>query len=490
MKVAIAGFLLESASLMPVLSTVEDFERTATRGDEIFRRYRGTNTVVGGFIEVCEREGLEMTGIVYTEGGAAGSASDAAFDRYTSEICAGLAGLAGKIDGLLLHLHGAMVTESRVDPDLDILKAVRDVVGADLPVIVALDYHGNLDEGILAQATALFGYHKSPHVDMGHTGERAAHCMARVLKDQIQPVARLAKPGVMVPSIFSATDLTPLRDILAEARRMESEAGGYLDISVFGGFSYADVPNCGFSVVAVSDRDPALAEQAVATLTRRLRAQRHALYQPIPVYGLEEGVALALKKARTAGKPIVLLEHADRMNDSTYGLRELMRQGARNAAVPYLHDPVAAKAAVEAGEGARVKLEAGGRSSPEAGGPVTVEGVVRFAGEKEYKVTGPMGNGSLVQLGPTAVLELDGIVLWLVSHPRTAIDEDPFTQFGMRAQDFDVILLRSKTHFRAVYEPLAEEILIIDTPDWGPANLTAIPYRHVPRERTYPFTDA
>ncbi len=57
----------------------------------------------------------------------------------------------------------------------------------------------------------------------------------------------------------------------------------------------------------------------------------------------------------------------------------------------------------------------------------------------------------------------------------------------MRAADFDYILLRSKTHFRAAYRSIAAAIVIIDTPDWGPADLTRLDYLRVPRERIHPF---
>src|SRR3546814_9008126 len=82
-----------------------------------------------------------------------------------------------------------------------------------------------------------------------------------------------------------------------------------------------------------------------------------------------------------------------------------------------------------------------------------------------------MRHGALVDLGPTAVLDIGGIIVSVTTVATTAIDEDPFVQFGMRTRDFDIIVLRSKTHFRAVYEPIAEEIVIVDTPDWGPADL-------------------
>ncbi|HEY8368817.1 MAG TPA: MlrC C-terminal domain-containing protein, partial [Thermodesulfobacteriota bacterium] len=309
------------------------------------------------------------------------------------------------------------------------------------------------------------------------------------LRGEIDPVCAIAKPDIMVPSIFSATSLSPLRDIVAESIDWPKKVTRYLDVSVFAGFSYADVPNCGFSVVTVADGDRGLAARVSEELSGRLRAARHDLYKRDLVHGLREGVALALRKAGARKGPIVLLEHADRMNDSTHVLRELLRQGCRNAAVPYLWDPAAAAAAMAAGTGATVRLAIGGHSSPRSGGPVPIEGKVLFAGEKTYRVTGPMHHGRTVELGPTAVIDVGGVVVSVTTAPKTAIDEDPFIQFGMRPQDFDIIVLRSKTHFRAVYERIASEILIVDTPDWGPADLTTLPYRHVPRDRVFPFTD-
>ena len=490
MNIALAGFMLESASLLPHQTTYEAFERSALRGAELIESQRGTNTGLGGFISVCEAAGAGMQPLVFAWGGAAGCASDDAFERYTREIVQGLAKLKTDLDGVLLYLHGAMVTPTRLDPELELLREVRKAVGATMPVVVALDYHGNLDAAILEPATAVFGYQSSPHVDMAATGQRAAHCMIEILAGRLKPVSRLSKPGLMVPSIFSATALEPLAEIMAAARRMESTAASYLDISVFAGFSYGDVPNCGFSIVAVTHDDQALAQSVVDTLTATVRQNRKALYRPLPVHSVEAGVALAMEKARTASRPIVLLEHADRLNDSTHGLRELLRRDARKIAVPYLWDPAAAAEATKVGVGAPIRLPVGGHSSTEAGGAVVVEGIVRFAGEKTYRISGPMMHGKLIRLGLSALIELANWWISLTTHPATAVDEDPFLQFGLRAMDCGIILLRSKTHFRAVYEELAQEILIIDTPDWGCADLTSIPYRQITRKGVYPFDEA
>jgi microcystin degradation protein MlrC len=145
--------------------------------------------------------------------------------------------------------------------------------------------------------------------------------------------------------------------------------------------------------------------------------------------------------------------------------------------------------ATEAGVGANITLDVGGHSSDRAGGPVRVNATVRWAGDKEYRTTGAYMNGRLVQLGQTAVLDVGGLTISVVSRATLTVDEDPFVQFGMRAQDFGIVVLRSKTHFRTAYEPIADCILIVDTPDWGPADLTTLPYRQIRRETVYPFSD-
>jgi len=69
----------------------------------------------------------------------------------------------------------------------------------------------------------------------------------------------------------------------------------------------------------------------------------------------------------------------------------------------------------------------------------------------------------------------------------SAIDDDPFKQFGFDPAEFDIIVLRSKTHFRAIYEKLAAEIIIVDTPDWGPAELTTLPFKNA-RDGVFPIS--
>lgn len=478
LRVAIAGFALESVSFLPGAASIADFEAVTYRGDTLTGGLRGSQSPGGGFIDVLDGEGIEIVPLTYADLGAGGNASDAAFVHYRDEICAGLAGVRDQIDGVLLFLHGAMTTPTRTDPEQEFMQAVRDVVGPDLPMMVASDLHGNIDARFGDLADGLFGYHYSPHTDMDETGRRSARALVRMLRGDIAPVMAIRKPDVMLPSIFTATSIPPLSDIIAEGFAWERDHDAIVDVSIFCGFAYADAPQVGFSVVVVADGDQALADRAAEILAEKIWTIREDLLHEDMVSVLPGGVTRAIELSRTASRPVVLLEHADRMNDSTHILDELMKHPGPRVMVPYLWDAAAAEKAIAAGEGAETTLQVGGRSSDRAGPPVTLTGRIVYAGDKTYRGTGKMWNGYEIRLGPTAMIDTGDVVVSIVSRYVFAIDLDPFTQFGYDINDFDIVLLRSKTHFRAVYEDIAEEIIVVDTPDWGPADLTTLPYRN------------
>ena len=489
MRLAVAGFALESVTFLPEQTDIPDFERGALRGAALVEGLSGTNTSMGGFLLVCEEASIEPVGLVWAGAGAAASASEAAFDQYVGEIVSGLAAVKDEVDGLLLHLHGALATPSRRNADAQVLQAIRAEVGPDFPVAVAFDLHGNIGRDVVDAATVLAGYHYSPHTDMAATGERAARMLVARLRGESGLAMGYARPGIVLPSIFSATVLEPLATLMRHARDLEEHTPGVLDITVFCGFAYADVPDCGMSMVVVTDGDEALAQRTADRLADLARDWRTVLFRRELVLDVPTGVSRALAMAKTASKPVCILEHADRLNDSTYTLRELL---ARNSGVkvfaPFMFDPESAAACVEAGAGAEVRLQLCGKTSPQAGGPLEVTARVVWAGDKTIKVTGPLYTGADFKLGNSAVLDLGGgVMVSLISVQWSAIDRDPFDQFGLAPEDFDVILLRSKTHFRHVYTPMCEDILIVDTPDWGPADVTTLPYEYADRT-SFPFT--
>jgi microcystin degradation protein MlrC len=483
-RIAFAGFNLESVTAVPQVADRNEFERVCTRGAEVVRRFRGTNTVPGGCLKVCEEEGATFVPLFHTLLGALGPASDEAVVHFTQAIIDGLQA-NGPLDGAILFLHGACWAAGYADVERHIIDAVR-IAMPSLPIAVALDYHGNVDRQTLQGADIAVAYRHSPHIDMGETGERAARALLRLLREGRRPGLAVARPDVVIPSIMSATMLQPLAAIIAEARA--AEAAGDCDISVLGGFSYADSANTGMSVICLDWDGQAAAEAKAKTIAARLHDARRAIATAIPIMTVDEALAdLAQRPAK--GRPIVLLEHADRMNDSTYLLRALIERDVGKVNVPFLLDPEVAAQAHAAGEGAEIAVTLAGKTAPETGGPVAATARVLWSGPKSFNVSGRYQRGAFVDLGLTALLQIGRIRASVVSNFAFAVDGDPFYIFGESPEDYDVILLRSKTHFRDFYEPLADRILVIDTPDLGPADVRLIRYRQFDTAQAYPWRD-
>jgi microcystin degradation protein MlrC len=268
-----------------------------------------------------------------------------------------------------------------------------------------------------------------------------------------------------------------------------ADADRVLDVSFFFGFAWADVPQLGVAAVAVTDDDPELAATIADDVADFAWAHREGLTNPEGVYDLEAGVAEALRRAETADAPVLLLDAADRLAETTYVLRELVERDADNVAVPLLYDPEAVDVCAAAGEGARVDLSVGSKTSDRGGGPVDLTATVEWVGHNPYVATGPISQGERVDHGETAIVRAGGLWLQLTSERDTfgLNDTDAIDQYGYDTTDFDVVVSKSKTHFRAVFEDLAESIVIVDAPEYSPIDLTHFDYEQAPAD-LYPLS--
>ena len=486
MRLAIAGFNLESVTFLPNPTTLNDFEMLAKRGQDLVDSFSGTNTVPGGFIAECNAHRIDMLPLVYSEAGAAALATDEAFDHYLREISEGILKEKTALDGVLLGLHGALVTNS-CKTDFDFIFELRKKIGDRMPIGVSFDLHGNLDPKLAELVDVMSAYHESPHVDMGATGQRVAKLLIGKIKGILEPKTIIKKVPITLPSIFTATQVSPLSEIMSHARNKERENNGLLDCCVVMGFAYADVPQIGISILATAQTDITIAQKAADEMALLIWNQRQSLYPKHTIYSVTSGLAEAQDSIKPSGKPVVILEHADRMNDSTYVLRELLELPGIKSAAPYFWDPQAAQKALTKPVGSTIKLSIGGNSSKKAGDPISVSAEIIWSGEPSFSMGGVMGKGRPVSLGPTAIIQVNTVLIWLISANVSAINLDPFEQFGFDHRDFDIVLLRSKTHFRAIWETESEKIIIVDTPDWGPGLLDTLPYQNA-RKGVFPIT--
>ena len=416
MRIAVAGFMHESNTFHPVLTGRAAFvEQSLTRGNELLDEWRDSPHEIGGFLEASRVEGFEPVPLVVAWATPGGPVADDFFDEIAAELCDALR--ASQADGLLLALHGAMVTPSRWDADGEFLARVRRAVGPELPIVVTLDLHGNISQRLVDGCDVAVAYRTCPHIDQRECGLRAASLLVRQLRGTIRPRMALAKPPMLLNIMAHDTSLPPLRPFVDAIRALEHQSG-ILAASLLPGFAYADVPHMGPSVLVAADGDPALAHRAADTLADDLWQARESFLKPLP--DPASAVAQALLAERL---PVVLVDTGDNVGggsagDGTTLLRELLRQGA-SASVVCLFAPDEVRLCSAVGVDGEVSLIVGGKVDRLHGEPLPVTGRVRLLHEGTYIEPEVRHGGRRVnRMGATALVELPGHNL-LVLHSRS-----------------------------------------------------------------------
>jgi microcystin degradation protein MlrC len=461
-------------------------ERELRYGGELLEAYRGTGTCLGGMIDTAARRGVTLVPSLAAAASPAGPVSAAFYEEARARIVADLAA-AGPLDGVLLDLHGAMVPEGLEDGEGELLAAVRRVIGDRLPVAVTLDFHANVSDAMVRHATLLHGYKTYPHVDMAERGREATERLIDLAGGRVRPAIAFRRPPLLPPIAGQLTARGPMRRLYDLADEMERDPR-VVSISIFAGFPLADIHDAGLSVYVATDGDQALANALADRLEATAWEHRaEFLHEALPV-------AEAVARARAiAGRPVVLADIADNTGggaagDGTEILRELLRVDARDATVACLWDPAAAEACTRAGLGATITLDVGGKVDARHGAPLRVTGRVRALSDGRFTHRGPMFRGVEGRLGPTAVLDVDGVKIILISRRWQTLDPEMIRFVGIDPAAEHILVVKSSIHYRAAFEPLAHTILEVDAPGLSSSNLSRFTFRRV-RRPIYPLED-
>ena len=391
-------------------------------------------------------------------------------------------------DAAFLALHGAMVAEHVDDGEGELLRRVR-AVAPTLPIAVGLDFHAHMTSRMVDNATVIAGYCTYPHIDMGRTAERAGRTLARALDGQVAPVMVWGSRPMMTSTLAHTPSRQPMKDIMDMA--MEAEASGaVLNASVFGGFPHADIPHISCSAVIVCDRTT---DQGRALLDRLLAMawdrRKSFLYEGAPL-------ASQIAHAKTLGDgPIVLVDHGDNTasggtQDVMSVVAEVMKQGLEDVVAGPICDPAAVARIVSAGTAASVTLDLGGRiDMPQLnlkGRPLPVTGKIARITDGEFTVTGPMATGTRIRMGRTAVIDTGAMQIVVSERRAEPFDLGVFTHAGIDPRRKRYVLIKSRQHFRAGFEPIARHIVLCDGDGVTSSDLALFDYRKR-RRPLYPF---
>jgi microcystin degradation protein MlrC len=466
---AIGAISHETNTFSKVPTTLDSFEHHRyAEGDTIFDTYRDTETPVGGFIDGAAARGITLVPTLAAYALSSGIVPSDVLWSLTDRLCDRLTAARDRIDGLLLDLHGAMVSEIAVSGDAYILQRVRDILGPDFPIGVVFDSHANMTPEMVNLPTILTGYDRDPHIDMHERGSEAVDLLRTAIEGAVQPTRVLRKLPILVPLREQYSARPVMRDLLAMAHGMEADSR-VLNVTITPGFPFADVPQAGFGVVVTTDGDRLLADELAGRLAGLAWSRRHEFL--IQEINLEEAVHHAMSAPRG---PVVLADLGDSPcsgapGDGTALLWALLDLGARNAALAVIVDPEAVDQIVQAGVGEPVRLDLGGKRDRRHGYPVEVEGRIERITDGRFRRGGPVGGGLEVDLGRTALISATGRhegSTDIIVCERRAQADDPaiFRDLGIEPARKRIIVVKSNVQFRATFDAIASEVIEVATP--------------------------
>ena len=480
-RIGIAGLQHETNTFAPLKADLKAFETTPAyprlpRGEALLAEVEGLNLPISGFIDLARGAGHTLVPSVWGMATPSAHVTDDAFETIVGMIIDDLRG-AEKLDAVYLCLHGAMVTESFQDGEGEILRRVRDVLGAHVPLIVSLDLHCNTTQAMMHHADAMVAYRTYPHVDMADTGKAAYQLLERMLRTGKRPAKAFRKTDFLISLVWQCSLIAPADRIYDQLQGLTSETAW--SASFTPGFPPADIAECGPAVFAYADTQheaDMLADELLGSVNAARNEWNGTLYSP------QEAVTKAMTQYR--GRPFVLADTQDNpgaggASDTVGLLAGMVQCQAEEAVLAMLYDPRAALAAHQAGVGSELNLKLGANSGQAGHTPFEATVTVDAISDGEFIGTGPMSRGARFRMGPTATLRIGQVRVIVTSAITQAKDQAMLRHIGIDPSKQKIVALKSSVHFRADFQAMAEEVLVVEAPGPNVADHTKMDFKHL-----------
>jgi microcystin degradation protein MlrC len=300
-----------------------------------------------------------------------------------------------------------------------------------------------------------------------------------------KPVMRWRGIPLMAHTLRSASSFGAMKRAIDAARAAEQSDS--LAVSVFAGFSLADIEAPCVSVVAVDAHSPERAQAVADGIAAQIWRERDAfVYDSEP---LVDSIARARQLAQGATRPVLLLDHGDNCMsggscDTMDVLEEALAQGLEGVGVGPLCDPEAVAQLVAAGAGARVRIAIGnkvplGIGSPKA--PLWLTGTVRAVSDGDYVISGPTYTGQRASMGRTVLFDTGLARILVTERTHEPWDLGVFECVGLDPREERFLLLKSRMYCRPVFEPISAALVECDSRGITSSDYSLFPFSKVRR---------
>jgi len=493
MRIGIAALHHETNSFSNIPMDWEYMSRTRYEQEAYRKIYTPIRNYSGGFIAKGKELGIELVPAASAYLCPSGHITDEALEKHRDGIVALLwqAHQQQPLDAIALNLHGAGVADSYPDADGEILRAVREKFGPDMPIGCVLDLHANVTREMMEYADLLTGVKGYPHVDEFEAGADMLACLADMAEHHWRPCKRLIQlPWLMVPA-EGVTLSGPAHQVQQLLLKYEQEEPQLLNATFFHGFPYSDIAQAGVSVTTMA-RTQEAADRCALEIARYAWRQRHTF--AVPANSAETAMDLAEKIPITHG-PVVIHESSDNTGggspgDGTYLLREMLKRNLPGSAFGSIHDPQVAQLAARAGVGATISCMLGGKTDNLHGEPIALtDAYVKCVSDGRYLVLSPMGGGSIRNAGLTVLLVVGNVNIVVSSIRGQAMDDGLFRVVGLRHDLLRYAAVKSSQHFKGWWKDNCSGIVACDSPGIHCADLHVFDFKYT-NTNYFPLADA
>jgi microcystin degradation protein MlrC len=480
-RVGVASIIQETNTFSANQSTMQDFELQGIwLGADVVTQSQGMNIEVAGSLDRLRTHGFEAVPLMRAWAMSGGVFLDTELTRMKTLLKQEISA-AGKLDGLILNLHGALVSESDDHTDAQISEFAREILGPNVPIVITHDLHGNPSRRIVAASDALIGFRTYPHIDQGDTGRRAADLMNELLSNNRRLGTVLKKLNMIIPAETMGTSDQPLLQIRELADSLID--GEILDISLFPVQPWIDVSEVGFGITVVHSGNAERANEC-AEIIRRALWKIHKEFQAT-LYSVEDAISHAIKGYQ--GKMQVIAQSSDAPTGGSTGddsrvVAALVNYGSDIPSACTVVDAPAVNKAYAQSVGDEISLSLGFTIDPRWGNPVTVQAKLINKGEAPVVLTGPAMTGQVVSIGRWVVLESANKVKILVSESgTTTFDPAGYEIAGIDLDECVIVHVRSPLLFKSGFAGRFGQAFSLDLDGPTTPNIKKLKFSKVPR---------
>lgn len=469
MKIGLGGFHIESCTFSPLLSCEEDF--TILRGQDLLESY----PFLASFPDVVPAPLARARAL------PGGPVEAGFYAKFKQEFLQQLVE-AAPLDGLFLHMHGAVSVAGLEDAEGDLLTAVRGVVGEGCVIAASYDLHGNVSGRVVEALDFLTAYRTAPHVDWYETVERAFSTFVKCVSERRIPYKAFIPVPILLPGEKTSTEWEPAASLYRSIPAV-IDGDAVMDASILIGYAWADEPRSTACVVAYG-MDRVKVHAAAAQLGQRFWDARNQFRFGVEAAEVDDCIRIALTAPE---RPVVISDSGDNptaggAGDTPFVLERLLALGAADVVVASVADRDAVTKCEMSGVGAMVDLSLGGKLDPVHASPLAVRGQVRSLHIFPWTLSPSKKEEIHNHL---AVVDVQGIQI-IITSLRTPFHRiQDFTNLGIDPHGSKIVVVKIG-YLEPELKKLAAKALLALSPGAVNQAIEKLEYRRI-RRPMFPF---